>query len=275
LSVRGDGWWRAYALLSRGMALANRLPIGERSLRIGRDRLYADSVDRWLAILSWRLGIGESEERALIASAVKPGMVTVDVGANVGLHTLGLARAVGPAGRVHAFEPDPGNRRLLERAVRRAGLANVILHREACSDRAGTLRLYASAANKGDHRTVPAPEARRSFEIPAVALDEALADEPHVDFVKIDVQGAEVPVLRGLARTLERNPAIGILVELTPKLLDFAGTTVEDFFSVPRRAGLVPHRILARGGLAPVSEEAAADEAVRSGYVNLYLKRST
>jgi FkbM family methyltransferase len=269
-----EKWWRPSGALARALVLANRIPIGEGSLRVGRDRLYASSVDRWLAILSWRLGIGENDERALIAQVVKPGMVAVDAGANVGLHTLGLARAVGPSGRVHAFEPDPENYRLLTRAVARARLTNVVLYQAACSDRPGTLRLYTSAANRGDHRTVPAPAARRSFEVPAVSLDETLAREPHVDFMKIDVQGAEVAVLRGFSRTLERNPGIGVLAELTPKLLELAGSTAEELFSLLRGAGLAPHRLLGRGEVARVAESVAAGEASRLGYVNLYFKRA-
>jgi len=273
VSAPGESWWRAYSVLARGLAALNRLPIGERSVAIGGERLYADSVDRLLALLAWKWGLGEREERALIARAVKPGMIAVDVGANVGLHTLGLARRVGPEGRVHALEPEPANFRLLARAVKRARAANVRLHPLAASDAAATLTLYLSDANRGDHRTAPAPEARRAFEVRAVPLDALLADEPRVDFMKIDVQGAESAVFRGFAETLARNPAIGVLAELCPELLRRAGSSGEELLALLARSGLAPRRIRASGETAPIAESEALEAAERSGYVNLYFAR--
>src|SRR5206468_3567375 len=81
------------------LAALNRVPIGERAVRVDGERLYAASPDRWLAALAWKTGLLEGAERRMIAREVKPGMVAVDVGANLGVHTLALARAVGPAGR--------------------------------------------------------------------------------------------------------------------------------------------------------------------------------
>jgi FkbM family methyltransferase len=273
LSARGDNWWRAYSVLARVLAVANRVPIGERSLKIDGQRLYADSVDRLLALMSWKLGVGEREERALIERVVSPGMIAVDVGANVGLHTLGLARRVGEAGRVHALEPDPANFRLLAHAVKKAHLANARLHQVAASDAPGTLTLYVSDANRGDHRTAPAAEARRSFSVSAVPLDDLLASEPRVDFMKIDVQGAEVAVFRGFKKTLAANPGLGVLAELCPELLRRAGTSSEAFLATLHEAGLEPNRILASGATEPVAPATAIEEAERSGYVNLYFKR--
>jgi FkbM family methyltransferase len=274
LSARGDNWWRAYGVLSRALAIANRVPIGRRSVKVGSHRLYADSVDRFLALVSWKLGIGEREERALIERVVQPGMVAVDVGANVGLHTLGLADRVGPTGRVHALEPDPDNFALLSRGVERAHLAHVRLHQVAASASPGTLTLYVSEANRGDHRVAPAAEARRSFTVSAVTLDVLLADEPRVDFVKIDVQGAETLVVRGLRETLRRCATIGVLCELTPELLRRAGSSAEDLLAAFREPGLAPHRILEAGEVVPIEERIAIEESERSGYVNLYFKRA-
>jgi FkbM family methyltransferase len=267
LSQQGENWWRIERALSRVMAVANKVPIGQRSLKIGGHRLYADSVDRLLALMSWKLGILAREERALIERVVRPGMIAVDVGANVGLHTIGLAVRVGPEGRVHAVEPDPANFELLTKAVKHAHFANVRLYRSAASDRAGELTLYLSAANRGDHRTTPA-ETRRSLPVSAVVLDEVLANEPRVDFVKIDVQGAEIAVLRGLRETIRRSPGIGLLCEFCPALMTRAGASAHDLFS--SLEGLVPHRILPTGETTPIAEAAATEAAERSGYMNLY-----
>ena len=258
--------------LERLLAALNRLPIGERAVRVDGERLYAASPDRWLAALAWKTGLLEGAERRLIVRAVKPGMVAVDVGANLGVHTLALARAVGPAGRVHALEPDPANFRLLARAVAEAGAAQVTLHRAAAAAQAGEMDLHLSAVNRGDHRLHPDAAPRARVRVPVVVLDELLAGEPHVDFVKIDVQGAEVAVLRGLERTLARSPALGVLCELSPGLLRQAGTDAEVLFAVFRARALRPHRIGRDGTCAPVDEVSALRAAEAAGHLNLYFR---
>jgi FkbM family methyltransferase len=256
--------------VQRLLAALNRLPIGVRAVRFGEDRLYADSLDRWIAATAWRLGWLEGGERALIRRDVRPGMVAIDVGANLGCHTLTLARAVGPGGRVHALEPDPRNFRMLERAVTAAGLAQVRLHRAAATATPGEAILHLGGANRGDHRLGAGGGRRATVRVAGVVLDDLLAGEARVDFVKIDVQGAEVGVLRGLARTLARSPGVRVLCELSPALLADAGHDATAFFAPLAAAGLRPH-LLGRGGaVAPVTPEAAWAAAVRAGYVNLY-----
>lgn len=256
--------------VARLLGALNRLPIGERPVRVGGDVLYVASLDRYLAALGWKTGLLERGERRLMARVVRPGMVAVDVGANVGVHTLWLARAVGRDGRVHALEPEPGNFRLLARAVREADTSQVRLHAAAAAAEAGTLRLYLSAVNRGDHRTHPDAAPRTELSVPAVALDELLAAEPHVDFLKIDVQGAEVPVLRGLRTTLARRPAAGVLCEVSPALSRRAGTDPAEVFALFRAAGLRPHRVRRNGATEPLAEGDALAAAEAAGFVNLW-----
>ena len=260
------------SLLEGLLAALNRLPLGERAVRVDGDRLYAASPDRLLAALAWKTGLRERAERRLIGREVKPGMVAVDVGANLGVHTLALAHAVGPAGRVHALEPDPANFRLLARAVAEASAVQVTLHGAAAAARAGEMDLHLSAVNRGDHRLHPDTATRARVRVPVVVLDELLAGEPHVDFVKIDVQGAEVAVVRGLERTLARNRAVGVLCELSPGLLRQAGSDAEVLFALFRAGGLRPHRLGRDGTYTPVDEADALGAAEAAGYLNFYFR---
>jgi FkbM family methyltransferase len=255
------------------LGLLNRMPVGERAVHIGGDRLYVASLDRWLAALAWKLGRLEAAERALIARVVQPGMVAVDVGANVGFHTHRLARPVGAGGRVHALEPDPEKIRQQARTERDAGLAQVQLHRQAAGEHAGEQSLYLSAVNRGDHRLTAGAEPRQAIPVPTVVLDTLLAGEPRVDFVKIDVQGAEASVLRGLVQTLARRPSPGILCELAPWLIREAGATPEECFALLRDAGLAPHRLRPDGTVEPVTATQALALAEASGYENFYFQR--
>src|SRR5262249_25178550 len=144
--------WRMRTIFDRVLPVANRVPIGERTVCVGSDRLFVDSIDRALAAVAWKLGLLEGPERRLIARVVQPGMIAVDVGANIGLHTLALARRVGDAGVVIAVEPDPSNFRLLTRAVTSAGLSQVRMIQAAAEDRGGEGILHVSPANRVEHR---------------------------------------------------------------------------------------------------------------------------
>lgn len=242
-------------------------------MRVGRDWLVADSLDRLVASLGWKLGWLEGRERRLIARSVRPGMVAVDVGANIGVHTLALARAVSPGGRVYAIEPEPRNFRALATALELSGLEHVSLSRAAAGERSAPTRLHLSAANRGDHRVAAAGASRASIEVAGVALDDLLEGEPRVDFVKIDVQGGEAAVLRGMVRTLARSPDLTLLCELCPRLLEQAGSSFESFFAPLAEAGLAPRLVDAQGGLRAVDPEQAWSRAVRSGYLNVAFRR--
>jgi FkbM family methyltransferase len=260
-------------VLERVLGALNRIPIGERAVRVGGARLYADSVDRWLAAVAWSAGWLAARERRFLERVLRPGAVAVDVGAYIVFHTLVMARLVGPSGRVHALEPEPRNFRLLARAVAEAGLTQVRLHEVAAAAGPGTLTLHVGAANRGDHRLAPAADARRRLTVRAVAVDALLAGEARVAVVKIDVQGAEVAALAGLGETLARHQGIRLLCELSPSLLARAGADRETFFAPLRAFGLRPHRLERGGTTVPVDEAAAWAAAARGGFETIVLAR--
>jgi FkbM family methyltransferase len=255
----------------RVLALANRIPVGLRAVRVGRDRLYADSLDRWAAALAWKFGPLERDNLDLVRSVVGPGAVAVDVGANVGLYTLALACAVGPGGVVHALEPDPANFRLLARAT--AKLPQVRALRAAATDRSGTVSLHVSPLNRGDHRLAAAVgENRETLLVPGITLDDLLAPQPQVSFVKLDIQGAEALALAGMSATLARNPDVAVLCELCPSLLEAAGSSAADVVRRLGAAGLAPFLVGRRGRTRRVSAREACETAAGLGYVEVFFR---
>ncbi len=256
------------------MARLNRAISNARPIAIGADRVYADSADRWLAALSWKLGLAARGERALIERTVQPGMVVADVGANIGLRTLLLARRVGPSGRAYAVEPEARNFRLLSRAVSEAGLAQVELRQVAAADLPGWMTLYLSAVDGGDHRIFPADEERALATVRAVCLDDVLEDEARVDFIRLDVQGGEVSVLRGLRRTLARHAELRLLCAVAPELLRRGGAGAAALFDPLCEAGYVPHLLSSSGVTRPVHPTMAWSTARAAGRVDLYFSRS-
>jgi FkbM family methyltransferase len=261
-------------VLARLLGLLNRVPIGERAVRYGDVRLYADSLDRWVAAMGWTHGWMARRETLLLDRLVRPGMCAVDVGANIGFHTLGLARRVGPTGTVHALEPAPGNFRLLARAVRESGYRHVRLHEVAATATPCTVALHLAAANRGDHRLTPASESRDQVTVRGVPLDELLRDAPPVDFLKIDAQGSEVEVLAGARATLARHGGLAIFVELSPALLARAGHDRDAFFGPLAALGYGPHALADDGGTTPTTAAAAWERAAAVGHDMILLVRA-
>ena len=91
--ARGMGIDTAWvSAFEAALALLNRVPIGTREVSVEGLRLHPDSVDRWLAAWKWKLAWSRSREARYLRTVIAPGMVTADVGANIGLHALVLAR---------------------------------------------------------------------------------------------------------------------------------------------------------------------------------------
>ncbi|MFO1070008.1 MAG: FkbM family methyltransferase [Geminicoccaceae bacterium] len=141
-------------------------------------------------------------ELAFVRSWFGPGMRAFDVGANHGIYALTLARLAGPAGSVVAFEPGSEPRALLERGIERNGLGWCEVVRSAVADRPGEGRLYSHGASEG---ATLAPQAGGSGEtVRVTTLDSiwAACGEPALDFLKLDVEGFELPALAGARRLL-------------------------------------------------------------------------
>jgi hypothetical protein len=88
------------------LAGLNHLPIWRWRVRVWDFTLTPPTFDRWLYLWMHRLGRMGADDAVLLRQMIQPGMQVADVGANLGLYSLLLARYVGPAGRIYAFEPD-------------------------------------------------------------------------------------------------------------------------------------------------------------------------
>jgi len=199
-------------------------PGGERRVVVNEMFMWVDTRDRVIATHLLGERIWEPSETAAFLTHAREGMCVFDVGANIGYYTLLAARAVGPSGRVYAFEPEPHNYELLTRNVAENGFTNVRPVNAAVSNRAGVVRLHLDDANFGAH-SFQADSVRtssgRSVEVKTVLLDgfadEARAFEAGV-LVKVDVQGAEGLVVEG-GRRLLALPKVTAFMEFWPEAL--------------------------------------------------------
>ena len=215
--------------MSAFAARFNRLPIWHRRVRVWDADFRACSLDRLVYLTLHRLGFMGKEERAFFATQVKPGMNIAEAGANIGVYTIQLARLVGPEGRVFAFEPDLHLFACLRENLDRAGVAYVEAHHCALGSASGKLSLAWDGLNSGDtHLSREAQAGATQVEV--ARLDMVLAGK-RVDFFKLDVQGWELEVLRGMTGLFAANPALRMFVEYWPAGL--------------RRAGAEPAELLA------------------------------
>lgn len=166
---------------------------------------------------AYATGANERPVQEALAGALRPGDTVLDVGANVGFLTVIAARLVGAGGRVVAFEPVPDNARQIRRNAKLNRLGNIEVVESAVADRTGTAtlvlaRFAGGAALEGADRP---PDACGERTVPVVTLDEwcAGASVPAPALVKIDVEGAELAVLRGMAGLLA-GPRPALLIEV-------------------------------------------------------------
>jgi FkbM family methyltransferase len=186
--------------------------------------------------------------RRVITALLEPGMIAADVGANVGLLTLACARAVGPEGRVYAFEPEAGPRKQLEKTLYLNGLRWVELSATALGARPGRRTLHVSSILGHSSLYALPDETTTACEVEVARLDDAIPAGLTVDLVKIDVEGAELDVLEGMGRILAQNTDIAIIAEYGPSHLLRVGIGPADWFAAFKRHGLRPFAIQEPGG---------------------------
>jgi FkbM family methyltransferase len=135
---------------------------------------------------------------------LRKGDVFVDVGAHIGKYTVQLAKVVGDKGLVVAIEPHPENFQILQENIRLNALKNVIPLNLAAWSGEGRLRLF--IGDRRDHHSLKRDFGRGSIVVKAAALDNVLSGLrlEKIDWIKIDVEGAELEVLKGLQDTLKR-----------------------------------------------------------------------
>jgi FkbM family methyltransferase len=163
----------------------------------------------------------ERHERNVLRRVVRPGTTVLDVGANIGFYTCLFAVAVGPAGRVFAFEPTPSTLALLRANVDRNQLRNVEIEPVALADRDGTATLHLFAADGDPYNSLGASTAggaaaTRQALVRTRRLDdylERIAPES-VSAVKLDVEGAESLVVAGGRSFFARLEGAVLMVEL-------------------------------------------------------------
>lgn len=175
-------------------------------------------------------GIWEPKTTRYVCDSLGPGQVFLDIGANAGYFSLLASRCVGESGMVLAVEPNPAMVKQLRQNIERNGLTNIAIAEAACSDLVEVRDLYVGNAYNTGNSSLSRDNLAwtKSVKVTCTTVD-LLVEEyglHHVDLVKIDVEGAELQVLRGMSTTLKHlRPKI--ITELSPSLLEGFSVTVD------------------------------------------------
>ena len=205
------------------------------------------------------LGVYERAETAFFCAVCRPGMTFLDIGANIGYYSALASGRIGPQGRIIALEADPENFRYLQQNIAANRAPNAVCIQKAAAAESGTLRLYVNRENRGDNRLYPNDLCDSSFQVEVSTVDAMLegCGVERVDLVKIDVQGFEGHVLRGMRQTIQRSDTLILLTEFWPFGLRSACTSPEDLLIELEQADLRLYELTAKGRLAPLSDKKA------------------
>jgi FkbM family methyltransferase len=223
---------------------------------LGEPLIYVDTRDNSVAPHLMIDGFWEIWITQAMARCLAPGMVAVDVGANLGYYTILMGLAVGASGDVHAFEPNEHFVGLLKKSLNVCGLAQrTSVDTRAVFSSTGEmvafsvpLGLQANAAIVGTSGEAlnsslmghGEKDGARTVDVETVRLDDAVYGK--VDFIKIDAEGAEREIWRGMSRIVRENRQIQIFLEFNNNRYgDEAGTFLDEIEGAGFKLGCVDY----------------------------------
>ena len=204
---------------------------------VGLVELFCDAADAAVTP-GLRSGSYEPHLTAVFERYCRPGMTVVDVGANLGYFSLLASKLVGPSGTVIALEPNSENCRLLLSSVRLNGMANVYLLPVAADEAPGWAYYATHVGSNGGLVDDDDLLSRFGTVVPTFRLDDLV--DHKVDFLKMDVEGAEGRVVHGATRIIEKDRPI-VTTELKEEMLQrVSGRSVADYLGYFGDLGYLP-----------------------------------
>jgi FkbM family methyltransferase len=251
-----------WALERRSRALAQALYLGEGVMlcrALGRYKMYVASDDVGFGAHLMLDGAWETWLTVFMARRLRQGMRVVDVGANHGYYTAMFADLVGPSGRVAAIEPGPRTASLLRKTVTVNGFDDrVTVFEVAATDSDDAILVLSTPSHEPKNARIVGDDQAGmpvTVTVSGARLDTLLQDWSGIDFIKVDVEGAEEAMLAGAWPLLERDRP-GLLLEFN------AGRCRDP-------GGLLDRLILLYGQLRAVSFDSLAEPVSRADLLDV------
>ncbi|MFJ3953399.1 FkbM family methyltransferase [Streptomyces libani] len=244
----GPGWLGKAALATRYLNPWLRDHPRQRVVRTRFGAAMAVDTQDLIQRFVYLFGLWEPHMTHWLQRRLRPGDTYIDVGANVGYFSLLASQLVGQEGRVVAIEASPTFHARVHRHAEINGCSNLRTVNSAVADEPKTVTLIlASSSNMGAASIVPyGGPAESTLDVEAYPLPQVLdADEiAGARVIKIDVEGAEGAVIRGLAPVLDKlRPDAEITVEVTPERMEALGESPGELLTTMREHGFHVYRL--------------------------------
>ena len=176
----------------------------------------------------------EAAEVRFLESVVEQGMNVIDVGANIGISTVAIAKKVGERGKLFSFEPVLEYFNILEQNISFNRLENVKAFQVAVSNQVGKGDLY----ENGLSSSIVSREGAKKFVVGTTTIDRFLSEEKveRIDLINMDCEGSELLVFHGAEETLQRNK-VRIFCEIHHDFLRHLGQSVQDIVKYLQKLG--------------------------------------
>ena len=190
----------------------------------------------WADFCTYAIGSPEPYTLAYFRSALLPDSIVFDIGAYIGVYTFAACNIL-KSGMVHTFEPNPHSAKRIEETIRRNNVTQIQLNNCALGNHTGKVN-FALHKTPVQSRIHTQPSQANSVEIPITTLDHYCHVQKinRIDLLKMDVEGAELMVLRGAAEMIEKRSPVMIVELHQPESKGF-GHTVSETIHYLRDAG--------------------------------------
>ena len=201
--------------------------------------------------------IHEPQVTSIFCSLINGGATVVDVGASIGYYTLLAAKRVGNDGSVYAFEPHPPSFERLIENVKLNDWKNVQAFNFAISDKKGEKKLYVFKSGRASGSGFALRNDSVPITVKTMPLEDAVKTD--IDLVKMDIEGAEVEVLKGMERTLAKGK-VKIICEVHPKHISLLGHDVSEITELLKKHSYKIYLIDEEGGGGLVSMSRVSEQ---------------
>ena len=227
-----------------------------KKIRVGSLFLFLNPND---PVVSGALffNVYEKSESKFIKSICFKGMKALDIGANIGYYSTLISQVAGENGLILALEPDPESYKYLDKTINSFKIKNVLPFPLAASDIKQKLPLFISKDNRGDNRLYQNEQLREKIEVDCLTIDELLEGNnlKTLDFIKIDVQGYEQKVFKGMKKVIKNSEKLILLTEFWPKGIFQAGENPKDFLRMLRKMEFQLFELKSNGSLILLKKE--------------------
>ena len=204
-------------------------------------------LDKWDSLdLSLNQVYNEFDTQT-VKNQVKEGDIVLDVGAHIGYYTLMLAKSVGTKGKVFSFEPEPHNVEVLKKNISINNYLNITLESKGVSNTSKNCKLYSGLSSSGASRIFKPERILSNYNKEPINIQTLVLDEyfskldllDKIDFVKMDIEGAEILALEGMQKILKKSKNLKLFIEFNKEALEDSGSNPKDLLDMLENNGFM------------------------------------